>query len=268
LSTTTTPTTTSLDLQSLELVSTLRVAPENGPPSSEDYNDGEQEKLIDLTTLVTFINNTLLPILSTLEASASTGIQGQNIYGNLTSSESLYYNSLTSTPLALTDSLEILYGMAQTLQTSQTNLAVQVAALQASLSSSNQNDISLALQGLTSSLNSQQGQINTLQQAVSALQLLAITSMSGVAATPMVAPQSIETIEILWSVAFPTNTYNVSYGIEDPSGFLQVTGFSYLPGGTGVLVRVVNTDTQASHQGTVNAIGQQTQLGSTTSATA
>lgn len=253
-------TTPTLSLQNLELVSTLRVSPLNGPPSSQDYNDGEQEKLVDLTSLVTFINNTLLPMLNTLAAPAASGIEGSNIFGDLSSQETLFFNSLTVAPLSLADSLRLLYGRAQTLQTSLTNLAVQVAALQARLSSTNQNDISLALQGFTSNLNLQEGQLKALQQAVSTLQILAGTSMESQTNTPVIGPQSIETVTVLWTIPFVSNTYTVSYGIEDASGFLQVTGFSYLPNGNGVLIRILNTDTAGSHQGTVHTIGRVSQL--------
>jgi hypothetical protein len=252
--------TTPLSLSNLELVSTLRVAPLSGPPISEDYNDGEQEKLVDLTTIVTFLNNTLLPMLNTLAATSSTGIDGSGIYGDLTSEEQVFFNSLTSTSLSVADSLRLINGQSQTLQTNLASLATQVAALQARLSSTNQNDISLALQGFTSTLNLQQSELQALQLAVSSLQQIAGTSMEAQAGTPAVDPQAIETVTLLWSIDFPDNTYTVSYGIEDASGFLQVTGFSYLADGTGILVRVLNTDSQAPHQGTVQAIGRVSQL--------
>lgn len=249
-----------LNLQNLELVSSLRVSPLNGPPSSEDYNDGEQEKLVDLTTLVTFLNNTLLPMVNSLASAAATGIEGSNIFGDTTSQETLFYNTLTGTPLALSDSLRLLYGQAQTLQTLQINLQVAVAALQARLASTNQNDISLALQGFTTNLNALQGQMKALAEAVSQLQQLVGSSMEAQMETPAVGPQSIETVILLWTIPFPDNTYTVSYGVEDASGFLQITGFTRLPEGAGILVRVLNTDSSAVHQGTVNAIGRVSQL--------
>ena len=78
--------------------------------------------------------------------------------------------------------------------------------------------------------------------------------------TPVIAPQSVETIAVPWTVPFALNTYTVSCAIEDASGFLQVTGFVREPGGVGILVHVLNTDTTASHQGTVNAIGRVSSL--------
>ena len=245
-----------VNLPSLELVSTLRVAPLNGPPSSNDYNDADQETIVDLTTLLTFLNNILMPMLNTLAADADNGIEGSNIFGDTTSEEALFYNVLTEEPMVIADSLRFLYGQSQTAGTTLNNLAVQVAALQARLSSTNQNDVSLVLQGFTSNLNSQLGQLQALQNAVSSLQIIAGTEMDAQVETPVIAPQSVETIVVPWTVPFAVNTYTVSYGIEDASGFLQVTGFVREAGGVGILVHVLNTDTAASHQGTVNAIGR------------
>ena len=249
-----------MNLPSLELVSTLRVAPLNGPPSSEDYNDGDQETIVDLATLLTFINNTLIPMLNTLTAAAAAGIEGSNIYGDTTSEEALFYNASTDQPMVVADSLRLVYGQSQTINTALGNIATQVAALQARLSSTNQNDVSLVLQGFTSNLNSQLSQLQALQNAVSSMQITVGESMDAQALTPVIAPGSVETIALPWTVVFPTDTYTVSYGIEDASGFLQVTGFVRQPGGVGILVHVLNTDTAASHQGTVNAIGRVSSL--------
>jgi len=79
--------TPTLSFPNLELVSTLRVAPLNGPPNSEDYNDGEQEKLVDLTTLLDFLNDQLMPMLNALAPAAASGIEGTNIFGDSTSEE-------------------------------------------------------------------------------------------------------------------------------------------------------------------------------------
>jgi hypothetical protein len=249
-----------LNLPNLELVSTLRVSPLNGPPSSQDYNDGEQEKLVDLSTVVTFLNNVLLPMLNALAPATSTGIEGNGIYGDSTSQEALFYNSLVGSPLVMSDSLRLVYGQLQTLQTIQANLATAVASLQARLSSSNQNDIALALQGFTSNLNAQLGQIKALQQALSELQALSISSMDARTATPSISPGAIESVEVLWTVPFADNNYTVSYGINDVSGFMQVTGYTYLPSGAGILVHVLNTDTAVAHSGTVNSLARVSSL--------
>jgi hypothetical protein len=201
-------------------------------------------------------------MLNTLGTAAATGIEGSNVYGDLSSQETLFFNSLTGESLSVADSLRLVYGQCQSIQTAMTNLGVQVAALQARLSASNQNDISLALQGFTSNLNLQESQLQALQLAVSSLQILAGTTMTGQAVTPSVGAGAIETVTVLWSVAFASNDYTVTYGIEDASGYLAISGFSYLPNGVGILVRVSNSDTSSAHSGTVHATGQISQLAS------
>jgi hypothetical protein len=245
-----------LALQTVELVSTLRPAAQNGAPSSADYYSGEQEKLIDLTTLESFINDTLLPILNGLPATAVDGVEGTSLYFDTTSQDVLSYNSLTNNYLAVSDTLRLLYGMIQNLQIAEADDALNITSLQQRLSSSNQNDISLALQYMTQQIQNQAGEINNLQQTVSALQLVAgAATGSAVAETPVIDPGGIETVPVLWAVPFTNNSYVVSAGIQDDSGYLRVNGFSYLASGTGVLVRVQNTDTTATHQGVVNVIG-------------
>jgi len=159
-----------LDLQSVELVSTLRTAPENGAPSSADYYDGELEKLTDLGTLAAFINNTLLPMLNALPDVAATGLLGTSCYSDISAQDPLVYDSSTDTPLMITDSLRVLYGQIQTVQTSITYLSQQVVSLQARLSASGQDDISIALQGITSTLANNSAQLISLANTVSNLQ--------------------------------------------------------------------------------------------------
>ena len=44
-----------LPLTSLALVSTQRTVPLNGSPTSQDYNDDQNDGLIDLTSIVSFM---------------------------------------------------------------------------------------------------------------------------------------------------------------------------------------------------------------------
>ena len=61
-----------LPLTSLALVSTQRTVPLNGSPTSPDYNDDQNDGLIDLTSIVSFINGTLIPLLQVLPSLAAT----------------------------------------------------------------------------------------------------------------------------------------------------------------------------------------------------
>ena len=254
------PTTTNLDLQSVELVSVLHTAPANGAPSSADYYDGELEKITDLATLVSFINNVLLPMFNALPPQAATGLEGTSIYSDIAAQDALVYDSLTGQPLTVTESMRVLNGRLQTMQTTVIYLSQQVSSLQARLSASGQDDISLALQGITSTLAAQAAQIINLSNTISGLQVVSTSVLDAKVQTPMIGPGALETVIVNWSIAFPDNNYVVIYGMEDISGSLTITGFSYLDNGVGLRVNVLNTDTTGSHQGYVHAEGRSSQL--------
>lgn len=249
-----------VDLQNVELVSTLHTAPANGAPSSSDYYDGELEKVTDLAAIATFINDNLLPVLNALPALAATGLMGTAVYSDTTAQDALVYDSLTGDPLTITDSMRVLYGQIQTVQTAVTNISQQVSALQARLSASNQNDVALALQNITSSVAQYASQVTSLANSVSGMQQLIGTMMDASVQTPVIAVSSSVTVTINWSVPFADNTYVVTYGLNDNSGQLQITGFSYLAGGVGIQVFVKNNDLVNTHQGYVNAQARSSQL--------
>lgn len=149
-----------VNLDTVGLVSTLRTAPLNGSPSSSDYNEGQRETLVDLAALAGFINNTVLPLINALSAdallpiTAPVGIEGRTIWSDTSDQGPIFFDALATVPLSLADSLRVINGIVSTNSQQLTDLGVEVASLQARLSSTNQNDIALALQNLSSSLNS------------------------------------------------------------------------------------------------------------------
>ena len=156
-----------LPLTPLALVSTQRTVPSNGSPSSQDYNDDQNDGLIDLTSLVSFINGTLIPLLQVLPSlAAAAGLEGRAINTDSTNLTALCFNALTSTPLTIAQSLNYLQNLQTNLQSQITGLSTQVAVLSSQLSSTNQNDISLALQNFQSVLNTTTATLNALQTSV------------------------------------------------------------------------------------------------------
>ena len=156
-----------LPLTSLALVSTQRTVPLNGSPTSQDYNDDQNDGLIDLTSIVSFINGTLIPLLQVLPSLAATaGLEGRAINTDSTNLTALCFNALTSTPLTVAQSLNYLQNLQTNLQGQMTSLSTQVAVLSSQLSATNQNDISLALQNFQSVLNTTTATLNALQTAV------------------------------------------------------------------------------------------------------
>src|ERR1017187_4197511 len=63
-----------LNIASIELVSTQRVAPLNGAPSSADHNDSAREVLTDMASISEFLNGTVLPLLNCLPARWQLGL--------------------------------------------------------------------------------------------------------------------------------------------------------------------------------------------------
>lgn len=172
-----------VNLNTVELVTTLRTAPMNGAPSSTDYNEGQREMLVDLAALAGFINDTLLPLLDALPDSAllpveaPIGIEGRTIWADTSDQGPTFFNALSNTPLTVADAIRHVTGILNTNSQKLTDLGIEVASLQARLSSTNQNDIALALQNLTISLNGliadsidSNGSIGAIQDRISALE--------------------------------------------------------------------------------------------------
>lgn len=159
-----------LNLNTVELTSTLRTAPFNGAPSSSDFNEGQRETLVDLASLTSIINTTLLPLLNALSANSllpiqdPVGIEGRTIWTDTSDQNTLFFDSLSNVPLSIADSIRILNGIITSIQQALNDQGVEVASLQARLASTNQNDISLALQSLSASLN--QLTVNQQNQAI------------------------------------------------------------------------------------------------------
>jgi hypothetical protein len=142
-----------LNLNTIALVSTLRPAPFKGSPSSDDYNDSQNETLLDLTSVAAFLNNVLIPMFAVLPDNALSGLQGTSIYGDSTDQTTLFYDSVNAIPLTISDSLRQLSALISTITLNNNNLSIQVGQLQQKLSSTNQNNIATTLQNLTNSLN-------------------------------------------------------------------------------------------------------------------
>lgn len=153
-----------LDLDSIELISQTRTAPENGAPSSADFNDLQRENLSDLVAIVGFLNDQLMPILRTLSADASAGLNGSNIITDPEENSALFKDS-NGNALTVSESLRVLHGMLQTLDQHVSDLDANVGELTQRLSSTGQNDVANALRGFQDALNSLGNRVLTLEQA-------------------------------------------------------------------------------------------------------
>ncbi|MGA7855360.1 MAG: hypothetical protein WCA15_18715 [Candidatus Acidiferrales bacterium] len=186
-----------LNIDSVELSSTLRPVPLNGPPSSEDYNDSQQEMLSDLAALTSMINDTLLPLINgKLPSTASDyGLEGRTLVTDSSNQGTLTYDSVANAPLTVAQSLQVLQGILDNYQSQLANMGVQIQDLQARFSATNQNDVNYALQSMT-------GSIETIQQMMTALQ----TSVTGL------QPQSGATAQRPVSPAVGTPFFDTTLG--------------------------------------------------------
>ncbi|MGI4816334.1 MAG: hypothetical protein ACRYGG_23775 [Janthinobacterium lividum] len=187
-----------LNINTIALVSTLRPAPFKGAPSSEDFNDSQNETLLDLTSISAFVNNVLIPMLQALPDVALTGLEGSSIYGDSTDQTSLFYDSNTSESLSIADGMRQLNATLASNSTAVSNLSIQVGQLQQTLSSTNQNDIATSLQNLTNS----------------------VTTLTNAQTTTDAEIQEFKNIQ--------TNTVAVSTGISSFTMLDTVTGNPYL----------------------------------------
>jgi hypothetical protein len=218
-----------LDLSTVELVSTLRAAPANGSPSSQDYNDSWTEALADLASLSGFINDIMLPMLNGLDGTIQptvnatpSGLEGRFIYGDTTDTTTLFYDALSSSSLSLADSLRVLNGIVTTVQTAVTNITVQITSLQTQLSSTNQNDIAQALQNFAASLQNVISQTTANTQAISNIQ-------SGTIVASQLPTPTTTTLGGIKSILPVTNEF-VSYIDNTGQPFLAQPTFANLAG--------------------------------------
>lgn len=169
-----------LNIPTVELVSTIITVPFKGSPSSEDYNDSSVQNLYDHATLANTINDEILPVLNTLPSTASSGLLGATVYTDTSVQTPLTYNSVASTYLTVAQSLSYLQGLVKIAQTNLINLNTQIGIINSKLSSTNQNDISLALSSFQTALQVNAAQIAALNSAIAILSVggLTITEMS------------------------------------------------------------------------------------------
>lgn len=174
---------TTINIPTVELVTTLRAAPANGPTNSVDYNDSWTEALADLASLSGFINDILLPMLngliSTIQPSPLVtphGLEGKYIFSDTADFTQVFYDSLSNQSLSIAESLRILNGIIGAVETTVANLNVEVTALQTQLSSTTQNDIAQTLQNFAAALSNLTGQVTNNTITIEELPVLLQTN--------------------------------------------------------------------------------------------
>lgn len=153
-----------MQVDSVELITTLRPVAWCGAPSSQDYNDSMKEILTDLASLADFCNSVLVPLLSGLpepEGQEVPPLDGRSIYANPGRMDPLFYDPARG-PVTIADSLAFLESRIASLAQAVDDLSARVTALQSRLATSNQAD-------LTRWISSLQDRIALLESRVSAM---------------------------------------------------------------------------------------------------
>lgn len=251
-----------LNLDTVELITTLRKAPKNGSASSQDYNDSMREILSDLSALTLFINNNLVPLLNKLPSTASDGLQGSTMYASVDATSSqLFYNQETGTPLTVAEVLQKIYLLYNQMSTSISSLNAKVVALQSRLATTSQTDVAKIIQGFSAALRAMDEMVlQTKQQNNSNSELLAKQRFSRVS-TGSLGPSASTTVAISWDPPFVTDNYSAVVSLEDPSGKIRIDKWVKSDDGvnppatpgTKLFVFVTNTDPSNSQEAFVHA---------------
>jgi len=230
-----------IDLQSVELTTTLRTAPLNGAPSSKDYNALNKEILQDLSELSSFVNDQLLPVLAALPTEAKAGLEGATLYANSYSTDPLFYDG--QSPKTVADALAYLSGLVGDLHNVVDDAQGRIKALQTRLATTDQNDLRSSMQsmqdtvrGLSVSLSAITGDLATLTLDKTGTRNLTqqITLASGVSI-----------FEVTFDSPMPlNNVYSVLVTLDGGPG-LSVVDYVRKPNGTGLTVRVSNANADA-----------------------
>ena len=248
---------TTINIPTLELTSTLREAPLNGAPSSQDYNDSQSENLTDLATIVNFINDQLLAIVNALPATASTGLLGETVYSDTSDKTALFYNSMTQSPLVVADSLRYLQSLVNNVATQVNNLNVSVTTLQTRITASSQNDIVQQLNTISNTITQIQSQLNVDTTATGQNTTTLAGFQTARVTTGAVAASNQTTVDVTWAMPYTSNSYTPDVTIMDPSGYLQLVSVNYsASAGVGLVIVVQNTDAVDPHTGTVAVLAK------------
>lgn len=252
--------TTTLNLQDIELTTSISTSPLNGPPSSADYNESQREVLADLSSISLFINSTIIPLLENIQATAlgSTqyGLQGSTIISDSTDTTDTFYNSVEGNSLVLGDSLRVLRALITTLQQEFTDLDIQVATLQSSLSTTNQNSIATALAGLQSTVTILTNAVSGTSLQINSLNTAIALFTGSVSTTGEIPALSTQQVTANLSVPYSDNNYTPVISLEDPTGELELISFTFQLSGAGLFVLIKNNSKTTAISGNIHILSK------------
>lgn len=240
-----------INIPSIELVSTIRTAPRNGSPSTNDYNDSEREKLADLSALAILINEQILPILNALPASAATGLDGANIYASRDQANALFYATEAQRFLTIAEVLINLYNRLSAGDTKIADIRAQVANLRARLATTDSNDIINSIQAFSEQVRQLTSASNALTQVADVHSTMFAAFRTVRVDTGDILQDEVVEVDVVFDPPMPNNNYTVSLMVESESASVRVLNFTKNPDGVGLTVRVHN-ESAVTASGTVH----------------
>jgi len=244
-----------LDVSSVELISSVRTVPLNGAPSSNDFNQFQKDTISDLASIVVFLNETLLPIISSLSSAAAGGLDGTGLWGNQNAvSTDTFFRDPNGNLYSVADLLSQLSAANSSLLQTCNDLNGQLEAIQTRLATTQQNDLRVSVQNLQDSVSSILSQISSILpvQATQA-QTLANQRTAVVGLTSNVAQQLTVTINFV--TPYSDNNYACSVTLETITGSgASILSWSKQTNGAGIVV-IVSTSS-AAVSANVNVVAQ------------
>lgn len=244
---------TTLNLQTVELISTLRTVPANGSPSSTDYNDSFRETLADLASLSEFINDTLLPIINALPTAASGGLYGDALNASSDVTNPLFYSSSEQRQLTVAEVLSAINAANSAIQKTVTDLNARVLQLSTKLATTNQTDMLSTVNALSAQFQQVLSTVDGLVSASASQATWQANVQRARITTGNIAASGNATINLMWPQPF-ANAYTAVATVDDASGLLEVMSVEKLGNNAGVAIKVYNLDPNAVHAGELNAI--------------
>jgi uncharacterized protein len=228
---------TTLNIPSVDLVSTVRTAPKNGAPSSADYNDTMREILVDLGSLSELLNVSVLPVLNQLPEAAAAGLEGRTIYASMDDDKTpLFYSESAQKFFTIADVLQNLHTLITQSNNTLVDVTGRIVALQSKLATTSHNDVINAVQGFTDQVRQVSYAQSGLTRAVES-QAAELDKTQTVRKTLEATAAGTSTLDITWPVPFKDNSYTVALAVE---GAALTVGFVKMTDGAGITVSVNN----------------------------
>lgn len=246
-----------LSLEQVDLISIQRVAPKNGAASSQDYNDSVREVLRDLVSLTEFVNEAMIPILIALPEDAKDGLSGATLFASpKETTNPLFYNEQAARPYTVAEVVKNMISSNGAIQQKVNDLTAKVARLQTLLATTGQTDIIASVQAFSDQIKNQGAMINTVKSALAAYESRFQQTKAVRLEIPEIESHATQEIDISWDIPYHSDDYTATPSIEDPTGALQVTGWSKLSAGRGLHVNVYNASNGPISGGILHVIGQ------------